>query len=180
MSNENQKQIIKNNKQNDIFREVIYFDVNKPKSAISSIVSIVITISIILYLIKIIIIKRDIQLGTKSNNIISNILIVGIPVIYTQIFLTFFILKVICVNKLKMNIHVAIFLTSLFFAFTGYELWFMSPYNIDTINNKVIYMFIVSLFVSYSYYYTNNIISPILIFFLYKYINISSNKIKKK
>jgi membrane protease YdiL (CAAX protease family) len=180
MFNNNQEQHINNKEKNNIWREVLFFDINKPNATSSNIFFMAIVISIILYLIKFIIIKQDIQLGFKSNSIMTNTLIVAVPVIYTQVFFSFFLLKVLCVHKLKMNIHVAILFTSLIFACTGYEWWFSSPYDINTINNKVIYIFIVAVFSFYSYYYTNNIITPIIIFFLYKYINISANKKIKK
>lgn len=164
--NQNQKQLIKNNKKINIWKELILFDTNKPSSTTSHILSMVICMSIILYLIKIIITKHNNQIEFKINSLITNTLVKGLPVIYTQVFLSFFILKVICIYKLKMNIHVAILFTSLFSAATVYEMWFSSSYNMNTINIHAIYTFIATLVILYSYYYTNNLITPILIYFL--------------
>ena len=187
------KQIIKS----DLVQEILYFDTKKP-IVIKKIFLITIGFFIIYYcfrfsphtIYKLLSNKTTTSISKDYNNresmlekllVSKNIKIVDnlicdtfftcvMPSLQEEIFFRFVLLKTIFVNKFKMNIHIAIFLSSVLFGVIHYINIIVSNSIVSLTHIQVIDSFICGMLFGYSYYYTNSILSPIMLHFLMNFM----------
>jgi hypothetical protein len=185
------EQIIKS----DLFQEILYFDTKKQNVKLSKCFYIAICLYLIHYYVmsslpyKFYMVisnkteneidqdfyNRDASLEkilnskkiTLFNNLLCDTMFTAvIPAIKEELTFRFVLLKIILVNKFKLNIHVSIFLSSLIFAVIHYVNIFLLNANRSLTHIQVINAFILGMMFGYSYYYTNNILTPIMFHFI--------------
>lgn len=177
----------------DVFREILLFDTSRPDSKFTKDFSVAVAIFLITYITVYISLKVYLAASGSSqrkyNDITYNgflksmdslekkhitkdkFLLLGTlgssiwPAINEELLFRFIVLKVVLVGKLKLNIHLAVFISALLFALVHYNNWFRTDATMAESHVQVLQTFMLGILFGYSYYYTNNIITPMMAHF---------------